>query len=346
MVADTAREADIVKVLAFACERSGRPPLRAIFHCAGVSIDKSILELEGSDWLRTAGPKAAGALYLHQHSLGIPLEHFVVISSCSVNHGADTVGAYVSANAFLDSLMRLRHAQGLPAHSLNMASLSDAGMLFNDYRSRQVQLNSGMEFASTEAAIDALESLIGCGIVHGSQTYFRIKQARWSYPTLSSFIHGDPEVLTLGLDKGKTLRTLQSDEVLGVIIEQLKAVGGLDDISPSSVLSAAGLDSFSTVAFTFRLKQEMGIDVAVGKLGPTTTVADLAKIAAKLQHQQRDERGAAVSQPMSTSFRPTRIPVAHPGPLPSVPPLTGAREEQSQFGSHGSKCCVDPERMG
>ena len=104
------------------------PPLRGVFHLAGVVDDRVVARLDGESIERALQPKVAGAWNLHLLTRDLALDHFVVFSSLASLVGPAGQGNYAAANAFLDALAHHRHAAGLPALCLNWGPWSGTGM--------------------------------------------------------------------------------------------------------------------------------------------------------------------------------------------------------------------------
>jgi mycoketide-CoA synthase len=138
--ADVADRARLDQVLDEARKRLG--PLRGVVHAAGVLDDGAIAQM---DWPRARAvlcPKLDGAWNLHQSTLGDTLKAFVLFSSGASILGSPGQGNYAAANAFLDALAHYRHAQGLPAISINWGAWSDAGMSANLVASHRERLTA------------------------------------------------------------------------------------------------------------------------------------------------------------------------------------------------------------
>ncbi len=87
-------------------------------------MDTVLTEVKAEDLVKVGGCKALGAWYLHQHTKALPAVHtFCVISSVASLMGGRGRSAYSAANAFMDALIRQRHALGLPGTAFNMTSL-------------------------------------------------------------------------------------------------------------------------------------------------------------------------------------------------------------------------------
>jgi acyl transferase domain-containing protein/acyl carrier protein len=124
--ADVAQRQDVEALLEKI--RASMPPLRGVFHAAGV-LDEGLLI--NQTWNRFAGvlaPKVQGAWNLHALTRPDPLDHFVLFSSVVPWLPYGGMGTYSAANVFLDALAHQRRGEGLPALSINWGPWADVGM--------------------------------------------------------------------------------------------------------------------------------------------------------------------------------------------------------------------------
>jgi len=104
------------------------PPLRGVFHLAGLLDDRMVARLDGESIEHALRPKVAGAWNLHLLTKDSHLDHFVMFSSLASLVGPAGQGNYAAGNAFLDALAHYRGAAGLPALSINWGPWSGNGM--------------------------------------------------------------------------------------------------------------------------------------------------------------------------------------------------------------------------
>ena len=104
------------------------PPLRGVFHLAGVLDDGVLRDQNRERFDRVMGAKVMGAWHLHTLTTGLRLDHFVLFSSAASLLGSPGQGNYAAANAFLDALAHHRKGQRLPAISINWGSWAEVGM--------------------------------------------------------------------------------------------------------------------------------------------------------------------------------------------------------------------------
>jgi len=104
------------------------PPLRGVFHAAGVLEDGIFENLSPEKFDKVFAPKIKGAWQLHRLTQKIPLDFFVMFSSVASVLGSPGQANYAAANAFLDALAHERRLKGLAAHSVNWGPWAGAGM--------------------------------------------------------------------------------------------------------------------------------------------------------------------------------------------------------------------------
>ena len=105
------------------------PPLRSVFHAAGVAVMVPLKELAAAHLEQSLRSKVTGTLVLEETLGGRPLDALVCFSSISAVWGAPLLGAYAAANAFLDAWAQTQRAQGRPAVSINWGPWTGGGMV-------------------------------------------------------------------------------------------------------------------------------------------------------------------------------------------------------------------------
>jgi len=123
---DIGRRDDLATMLASIADEL--PPLRGVFHLAGVLDDGVLREQTRERFDRVFAAKAVGAWSLHELTRDLPIDHFVLFSSAAALLGSPGQGNYAAANALLDGLAHERRSQQLPALSVNWGSWADVGM--------------------------------------------------------------------------------------------------------------------------------------------------------------------------------------------------------------------------
>ncbi|MFD4766022.1 SDR family NAD(P)-dependent oxidoreductase [Streptomyces niveus] len=105
-------------------------PLRTVVHAAGTLVEAPLGDVTADQTEQVLRPKVEGARQLHDLTLsrGLELDAFVLFASGSGVWGSARQGVYGAANAYLDSLARLRRDQGLPATSVAWGAWAGGGM--------------------------------------------------------------------------------------------------------------------------------------------------------------------------------------------------------------------------
>ncbi len=124
--ADVAVAADMARVLAQIA--ADMPPLRGVFHAAGVLADGRFANQTWAQFAKVMAPKILGTVNLDQLTRNLPLDFFVCFSAGAALLGSPGQVNYSAANAFMDGLAHARRASGLPALSVNWGAWADVGM--------------------------------------------------------------------------------------------------------------------------------------------------------------------------------------------------------------------------
>jgi acyl transferase domain-containing protein/NADPH:quinone reductase-like Zn-dependent oxidoreductase/acyl carrier protein len=137
------------------------PPLRGVFHAAGVLEDGVLMRQNWDRFEKVYAPKIDGAWHLHELTLEKPLDLFVLYSSTAPILGAAGQSNYAAANAYMDALAHWRSGQGLPALSINWGPWSEVGMVADMDEVNQRRLSEqGMSLISPDQGLRLLGSLI------------------------------------------------------------------------------------------------------------------------------------------------------------------------------------------
>ena len=147
-VSDQRRLAEVFEKI-----RVSVPPLKGIFHLAGVLEEGMLIQQNLEDLAKVMAPKVEGAWNLHTLTRDLLLDFFVLFSSISSLWGNHGMGSYTAANTFLDALAHYRRAEGLPALSINWGAFSEVGMLANDQRGAALREKIGISSFTSQQAL-------------------------------------------------------------------------------------------------------------------------------------------------------------------------------------------------
>jgi NADPH:quinone reductase-like Zn-dependent oxidoreductase/NAD(P)-dependent dehydrogenase (short-subunit alcohol dehydrogenase family)/acyl carrier protein len=258
--------------------QQGMPPLRGVFHAAGVLEDGLLQRQSWTQFSRVMAPKVQGSWLLHTCTQGLPLDFFVCFSSIAAVLGSPGQGNYAAANAFMDSLMHHRHALGLPGLSINWGPWATRGMAARlDSRSQSRWQAQGIEPLTPSQGLQALERLLHQPIAQQAVITLDwskfLKHLPGKLPThfLEAF---QPTETTAAAEIPKSdlvqrLAALPAGERRQGLMEYLRSqiakVLGLknpQEIQPRQRLFDLGLDSLMAVELKNRLEKSLGQTIA------------------------------------------------------------------------------------
>lgn len=301
-----------VKVLAQACditaanavgtlvERVNKtmPPLKGVLHAAATFDDRLMANLDAGSVDSVLNTKLLGAWHLHQATLDVPLEHFVVYSSITTAIGNPGQANYVAANAGLEGLTAMRRHLGLPATCIAWGPIGDAGYLVrNEAVKDSLAQRLGKPPLSAAEALEQLDraltdesglftlanfdwNVLARLLPSAAGTRFDILNRRRSEQTQAG------EALDIrSLIAGKTPEEV-ADVVRGLVVREIAQVLciGEERIDSTRSLHDLGMDSLMAVELALGLEQRFGIRLPVMMLSDSPTADNVtARIVEKLR---------------------------------------------------------------
>ncbi len=160
LMADVAQAAQVDQVLADI--GATMPPLRGLFHLAGLLDDAILVQQDMARFAPVMAPKVSGTWNLHRGvtQAGAALDFFVMFSSVASLLGSPGQGNYAAANAFLDGLARYRHALGQPALAINWGPWAQVGLAARADRGGRLAMR-GINTIQPQQGMTALAQLLG-----------------------------------------------------------------------------------------------------------------------------------------------------------------------------------------
>lgn len=249
------------------------PPLKGVFHCAGLLDDSVLLQMDWDKYTRVTRPKVLGGWLLHQATREMALDHFVLFSSVLSVVGAMGQVNYVAGNAFLDGLGALRRSASLPAQVINWGPWADTGLATESgKRGEAIWIARGTRYIGAGEGIEAMEAIMAGGL---AQTVVSITDwPRWAAqylappPLLQELAgpaaaaapsrHGDVPARLAGAPPEQRMALL-----LGVVVDLAGSVLEIDGaINPDQPLRELGLDSLIAITLINQLDALLGVRVA------------------------------------------------------------------------------------
>ena len=134
------------------------PPLRGIVHAAADMTNRFISDLDLELFQSMCRAKALGGWILHQLTLHMELDFFVLFSSTTALWGVAGLGHYAAANQALDLLAQWRRKHGLRALSVNWGTWQQMRVASEADKEQFVQ--AGLHPMPAAQALGALERLV------------------------------------------------------------------------------------------------------------------------------------------------------------------------------------------
>ncbi|WP_405792566.1 SDR family NAD(P)-dependent oxidoreductase [Streptomyces sp. NBC_01506] len=299
-----------------------RDRLSGVVHLAGVLDDGVVESLSAERLDGVWGAKAGGAWWLHELTVGLDLDAFVVFSSAAGVFGGAGQANYAAANAFVDGLVRFRRAAGLVGTSLVWGPWegADGGMTGGLSEGGRARIGrAGLVPLSAQRGLELFDAALACGepvVVPADIDVASLRGSENLPVLLRSLVHAPARRRAAGTgDLAQRLAALpaerRADEVFELVREQVAAV--LGHSSPATLdadraFSELGFDSLTAVELRNRLAAAAGLRL------PATLVFDYPSarvladfVSAELSGTVADVAAAVPSAVVSTADDPVVI---------------------------------------
>nr|URT29632.1 AmpB [Beauveria felina] len=117
-VCDVSDKDQVIRVIQ---KISATRPIKGVVHAAVSYLDLTFDQLSTSRWNDGLSAKVQGTKNLHEATLSMPLDFFVMTTSALSVFAFATQGAYTAANNFQDAFARQRRRMGLPASTISFS---------------------------------------------------------------------------------------------------------------------------------------------------------------------------------------------------------------------------------
>jgi phthiocerol/phenolphthiocerol synthesis type-I polyketide synthase C len=288
--------------------RTASVPLTGVLHAAAVLDDALIGDLDRQRLRSVVAPKMLGAWHLHEQTLDIPIEHFVLYSSIATLMGNPGQASYVAANAALESLAHMRRGLGLPVTCVGWGPIGDAGMLErNQILKDNVTARLGAAPMSATAALAMLDQLL-------PRSADTVAVGDFDWPTVARLMpaaktarferlrrragpgaqdgaaHDDIRVLIARKMRAEALQIVQALVVQEVV--EVLCVSG-DQIDPRRSVHELGMDSLMAVELVMALEKRFALELPAMLLSEGVTVERVAaRIVDKLLRADAEGKSA------------------------------------------------------
>ncbi len=287
---DVADDASVLGLIAGITKNA--PPLRGVFHCAGVLEDGLLPHLRWPEVARVLAPKVAGAWLLHAATRDLGLDHFVMFSSILSLTGSAGQANYTAANAFLDALAQRRRAEGLPALALNWGPWDEGGIATRSGdKGRAIWRARGTEYISPATGWRIFDRLIGGPLDAAAVTltdwpaflrqfvkppplYEALREEATARPPRSPG-GGEAILARLRDSAGTERRSLLAAFIAG---EAQQTLGLAEPVDTARPLRDYGLDSLMSLTLLHRLEAALGTRIQTATMIAGPSADTLARI--------------------------------------------------------------------
>ena len=314
------------------------PALRGVFHGAMVLDDQRVATMDDEAMERVMAPKALGAWNLHEATIDLPLDHFVLFSSITSVLGNPLQANYAAANAVLDALSCQRQAMGLPSLTINWGVLAGAGYVADRPDLQRFLDQQGYLSFSKRQALEALDlaltracpAIMAARIDWGQMASYSARSA--ASPRLAHLVptSGDQQGVTSASSEILTALAAAPEVEKPALIEaflsgSLARILGMsaEAIATDRTLDAFGLDSLLSVEFMVVLSGEFDFEMPVIALLDDMTIKRLGGLI--LADIASRDGGTPAAAPL-TAATPAETVNASPGLDATPVAVVGAGE--------------------
>jgi phthiocerol/phenolphthiocerol synthesis type-I polyketide synthase D len=261
-------------------------------HAANQLNDQLIGSVDAEGISTVWGPKVQGAWRLHEATVALDLDWWLVFSSVASLMGSPGQAAYAAANAWLDSLVSWRRAIGLAGTSINWGPWAEVG------KGQDVDW-AFMEQLGVSEGMEALDVILGAGIERIGVVRLNAAGAVDVLPSFREvpyFADLVAEAAAVADDGGEEdwagvagLRTLPPEEARQVlserIVSRMAAIMGFHphQVDRHKPLTQLGFDSLMAVRARNAVQSDLGLPMPVRLLLQGATLTDLEQhLAAEL----------------------------------------------------------------
>ena len=270
-------------------KKSG-PPLRGVFHAAMVLEDRTVAEMTRVDLEKVLAPKVRGAWNLHEQTLGMSLDCFVLFSSISAIVGAPGQANYAAANAFLDALAHDRRAKGLSGLSINWGQIADVGTVAARAEVGRYLTGIGVRPISSGDALEMLARLIAAN----TDAQVGVTEIEWeklgrasakfrNSPIFRDLVRAESATFSQGATAGEWRAAVlarpaeeQIDAVCELVLAQLAATLGMAPGEIDRGKPLTGIDSLMAVELKVRIENHAACELPIDLFSADLTVEKLA----------------------------------------------------------------------
>ena len=273
-----------------------------------ILLQDSVFEnLAFEDYNTAVGPKVFGTWNLHQQSLSLNLDFFIMLSSVTGIFGNHSQCNYAAGNTFEDAVARHRTAQGLPGLSLDLGPIRSVGYVSETAGVAKRLRRAGTTMLEEEemlrlieygivmpnsACVDSCQIITGISRGSGKNWDSATFRENAIFSTLrtahGSSAEGRESTTSAKFDLKTQLQEVSSlataiDLIGAAIIKKLADMFGIgeDTIDAFAPLSQFGVDSLVAVELRNWLSSTTQAETSIFDVTQSSSITDLAAKVAK-----------------------------------------------------------------
>ncbi|KAF3389382.1 Compactin diketide synthase mokB [Penicillium rolfsii] len=325
---DVSVEGDLHRVISAA-----KWPIAGILQMSMVLKDQMFSKMTYEEWTTALVPKVRGTWNLHYNFQNTQLDFFVLFSSITGFMGFSSQANYAAANTFLDSFVKYRHSQHLPASVLDLGVMGDIGYAAEKSPQTLKIFNTlGSQILEERHLLQALEISIFSQFSHPSSqlivglgtrdpsTQTLVQEgrfSRWRNVAVSGKATTVPRSHALNslLDEIRENPKLLDEETTQdkITVELGKVVAShlayAEDLSKEELANVA-IDSLMGIEIRSWFRRNAGIDISLVEISNAGTVGGLADVAVKMLRKKHLSGEELPSQSTMTSMvEPDELPI-------------------------------------
>ena len=277
------------------------PPIRGLFQAAMVLQDVLLEDMTVEQWCKVTAPKVQGTWNLH-NLLPDDMDFFIMLSSVVSMVGTVGAGNYASACAFQDGIARYRRRLGMPAYSVNIGAIVEAGYVSENPEVAVNLRKNGLGSVAIAEFLSHLGDIIQHKTVYTQSslgilpngTERGLGEPRWANDRRlaqlfgsesqagSKTVGGGADNAGFALQAATTFHEAQ-DIVCKAIVKQLATILAIDadDIIPARSLDSYGLDSLVGVELRNWIGAYLQVNLPLLVMWNTSSINELAEIVTK-----------------------------------------------------------------
>jgi acyl transferase domain-containing protein/NADPH:quinone reductase-like Zn-dependent oxidoreductase/NAD(P)-dependent dehydrogenase (short-subunit alcohol dehydrogenase family)/acyl carrier protein len=241
-------------------------PLKAIYHLAGMNVQKPMLDLDWPEVEKTMSAKVLGVKHLHALTHDMDLNYFVLFSSIASFAGSNRQLPYVIANSYLDSLATQRRENNQASLLINWGPWAQSTMIqqtLDDVGLIPVATGLACFTQLIQAKLSAA-AVINPEFIPFMFSFYPYPQATWLGDFLTFFEQNkiQPQKTALVEKLLSLSKDARQKQLVVLVSEAVQEALALEHSPPKTEgFFDLGMDSLMSVDMGKKIQQRLGIEL-------------------------------------------------------------------------------------